>query len=406
MNERDNSMIKNDAEPHINKYYEGVAIAFRYAKFIVLFITIVFVMLILSLFRDEVTVENFQYMLKYISSEDSSLITTQKIHYPMSDSKALDLFAGDFVSAGSGGISLYDTNGNTVLEIKDTFSHPVFSIGKKYALCYDLSGHSYVIFNTFSKLYSQQLDFPIADAVMADNGSYAILTKNREYRTLINVHDSDYDHICTVYDSKYTFDLDMTSKHIAYLTAQASDSSYLTEINILKIKNADDLTVESIYNEFPIALEFMGDNLAVITDSAVRFYDSEFNNKHQYSFSLQMPSGYAFSDSCLMMYFEKNTIGSENEVRFYSQSGELMFSGILSGKVHSVDINDSYAIIHTNDSIYRIDIREHTVLKQAIETGAEKAMLQSDSSVLVCYKNYAKLLDFSDAQEVYFSYKS
>ncbi|MBQ7821408.1 MAG: hypothetical protein IJ391_03905 [Clostridia bacterium] len=406
MDKSNESVVDTNNDPAINKYYESVAVAFRYAKFITLFVAIVFIMFILSFFRDEVSLENFQYMLKYITSEDASLITTQKIHYPTSDSKALDLFSGDFVSAGSGGVSLYDTNGNTVLEIKDTFSEPVFTIGKKYGLCYDLSGYSYVIFNTFSKLYSQELDFPISDAIMSDSGSYSVLTKSREYRTVINVHDSDYDHICTVYDNKYTFDMDMTSKHLAYLTAEARDSSYLTYINVLKIKNEDSKVVEELYNEFPIGIRFVGDNLTVITDSAIRFYDRDFNRTSMYSFSSRMPSGFESSDNTVMLYFEKNTIGSENEVRFYSQSGELLFSGVLPGKVNSIDINDTYAIIHTNDTVYRVNIDERTVVSEKIDTGAEKAMLQSDSSVLVCYKNYAKLIDFADSEESYFSYRS
>lgn len=390
----------------MNKYYEGVAIAFRYAKFITLFITVIFVMVILSFFRDEVSVDNFQYMLKYITSEDSSYITTQKIHYPTADSKALDLFAGDFVSAGSGGISLYDTNGNTVLEIENVFSEPVFSIGKKYGLCYDLSGRSYVIFNTFSKLHSDTLDFPISDAVMTDGGSYAILSKNREYRTLISVFDNDYDYVCTVYDNKYTFDIDMTSKHLAYITAESRDSAFLTDVSILNIKTGENTVVGSYLNEFPVSVRFIGNNLAVITDRSIRFYDSEFKLKNAYSFSLKMPSAYASAAECIMLCFEKNTIGSENEIRFYSGTGELMFSGLLTGKVHSLDINESFAVIHTNDNLYRIDLDDHTVLSVKIETGADKVLLQSDASALVCYKNYAKLVDFKNAKEIYFSYKS
>ena len=406
VSEREKKSYVEATEPQMNKYYEGVAIAFRYAKFITLFITVIFVMLILSFFRDEVSIDNFQYMLKYVTSEDSSYITTQKIHYPTADSKALDLFAGDFVSAGSGGISLYDTNGNTVLEIENVFSQPVFSIGRKYGLCYDLSGRSYVIFNTFSRLHSEQLDFPISDAVMTDGGSYAILSKNREYRTLINVYDNDYDHVCTVYDNKYTFDIDMTSKHLAYISAQSRDSTFLADVSILTLKNGENTLIGSYLDEFPMAVRFVGNELAVITDKAIRFYSSDFKQKNAYSFSLQMPSAYASSDECIMLCFEKNTIGSENEIRFYTGDGELMFSGLLPGKVHSLDINESFAVIHTNDSLFRIDLKEHTVLSEKIETGAEKVLLQSDSSVLLCYKNYAKLVDFKNAKEVYFSYKS
>ena len=403
MSERVRKVVDTSEDPAINKYYESVATAFRYAKFIVLFLTVIFVMFILSFFREEVSIENFQYMLKYITSEDSSLITTQKIHYPTSDSKALDLFAGDFVSAGTGGVSLYDTHGNTVLEIDDTFSNPVFTIGKKYGLCYDLSGYSYIVFNTFSKLKGEELDFPISDAVMADNGSYAILTKNREYRTVINIYDSDYDLISRVYKDKFTFDIDLSQKQLLYVTAEALDSSYLTEVNVLNIKSESEIRVVSLYNEFPLAVKFIGDSIAVITDKALRFYNSEFEEISAYSFSSQSPGGFVFSDTYVMLYFEKNTIGSKNEIKLYSKNGEFLFSSMLSGKVNSLDINGEYAILHTNDLVHRINISDKTLVSSKIDTGAEKAMLQSDSTVLVCYKNYARLLDFSGLEESFLS---
>ena len=403
MSERVRKVVDTSEDPAINKYYESVATAFRYAKFIVLFLTVIFVMFILSFFREEVSIENFQYMLKYITSEDSSLITTQKIHYPTSDSKALDLFAGDFVSAGTGGVSLHDTHGNTVLEIDDTFSNPVFTIGKKYGLCYDLSGYSYIVFNTFSKLKGEELDFPISDAVMADNGSYAILTKNREYRTVINIYDSDYDLISRVYKDKFTFDIDLSQKQLVYVTAEALDSSYLTEVNVLNIKSESEIRVVSLYNEFPLAVKFIGDSIAVITDKALRFYNSEFEEISAYSFSSQSPGGFVFSDTYVMLYFEKNTIGSKNEIKLYSKNGEFLFSSMLSGKVNSLDINGEYAILHTNDLVHRINISDKTLVSSKIDTGAEKAMLQSDSTVLVCYKNYARLLDFSGLEESFLS---
>ena len=159
----------------------------------------------------------------------------------------------------------------------------------------------------------------------------------------------------------------------------------------------------SLYNEFPLAVKFIGDSIAVITDKALRFYNSEFEEISAYSFSSQSPGGFVFSDTYVMLYFEKNTIGSKNEIKLYSKNGEFLFSSMLSGKVNSLDINGEYAILYTNDLVHRINISDKTLVSSKIDTGAEKAMLQSDSTVLVCYKNYARLLDFSGLEESYLS---
>ena len=393
---------KSDDTPKINKYYESVAIAFRYAKFIVLFFTIIFLMLILSFFREEVSVENFQYLLKYMSSDDSTFITTQKIHYPTSDSKALDIFAGDFVSAGTNGVTLYDTNGNTVLDIDTVISQPVFAIGKKYGLCYDLSGYSYIVFNTFAKLSQEEFEFPISDAAIDDRGNYAILTKNKEYRTIINVYDSDFELTSRIYKNKYTFDFDINSDRLVYVTADALDSRFLTEVNVIKHKSDSENNIISLYNEFPIGVRFLGDNIILVTDKSLRFFSfkgGEFSQGKHYSFVYLSPGGFVNSDEHIILYFEKNTIGSENDIKIYAKDGELVLTTTLSGKINSVDLRDNFAVVQTAECIYRIDIEKKRIDTVKIDSGAEKVIIQADYTVLACYKNYAKLIDFKNIDD-------
>ncbi|MBE6606001.1 MAG: hypothetical protein E7635_03065 [Ruminococcaceae bacterium] len=405
MNDNNNIIRTNDKPSKMNKYYESVAISFRYAKFIILFFTILFLMAILSFFRDEVSIENFQYMLKYMTSEDNTFITTQKIHYPTSDSKALEIFAGDFASAGTNGITLYDTNGNTVLDIDTVLSNPVFAVGKKYGLCYDLSGYNYVVFNTFSKLSHNELEYPISDAAIDNSGNYAILSKDKEYRSIIYVYDSDFDLVSKIYKNKYTFDLDINPKQIAYVTAEALDARFLTKLNVIEHNSDIETTVASIYDEFPLAVNFLDKSIVMITDKSLRIYSNdkdEFGEISKYSFSANSPGGYAVSDKLVMLYFKKNTIGSENEIKMYSSDGSFMFTTTLYGKINSIDINDHYAIVQTAEKIYKIGMESKKIDVVSIEAGAEKAILQADSSVLACYKNYAKLVDFTNTEDSFY----
>ncbi len=381
-------------------YYEGVSSAFRYAKFITLIIAVVFVVLTLSFFRDDVSIENFQYMLKYITSDEDTLITTQKLHYPTSDSKALALFNGDFVSAGTSGISLYDTNGSSVLQIDEVYSSPYFSIGNRYGLCYDMSGHSYVIFSTFAKLYSQKLEYPISGAVMTDKGSYVIMTSDREYKTVFNIYNQDYELVSRVFKDEYTFAFDYDGKKLAYACASASDSRFVCELNILRANTDSEATVFTYYDEFPIATKYMSGNLVLLTDKYLRFYD-EKNKLISEHFISSSVSGYSFADNFMMIYSEKNIIGSENEAMFYSYTGNLVSSEVIKGKINSIDLKNNCSLILTNNTVIRFDFNEGDARICKIDTGAEKTMLQADSTGLVCYNNFAQLIDFKSPAETY-----
>ncbi|MBQ4137662.1 MAG: hypothetical protein IJD67_06080 [Clostridia bacterium] len=387
-------------EPAISGYYEGVSVAFRYAKFITLTIAVLFVILTLSFFREDVSIENFQYMLKYITSEEDTLITTQKLHYPTSDSKALTLFNGDLVSAGTGGISLYDTNGSSVLQIDEVYSSPYFSIGDRYGLCYDMSGHSFVIFSTFAKLYSEKLDYPISGAKMTDKGGYVIMTRDREYKTVFNVYNSDYELISRVFKDNYTFAFDYNGKYLAYASVGASDSRFVCELSVVKANSDSEISKLTYYDEFPVALKYMNGSLAFLTDKALRFYNDKVEVTQEYSVESQI-SGYSFADDFMMIYSEKNIIGSENEARFFSDKGKLISSQTVKGKINSVALKDNCSLILTNNTVMRIDFDSCDVRICKIDTGADTALLQSDYTALVCYDNFAQLVDFEDANEIY-----
>jgi hypothetical protein len=387
-----NKTFDDSTEPY--KYYEGVASAFRYAKFIAIFAAVLFFVVMLSFFKDEISIENFQYVLKYISTDEGSIITTNKIHYPTSDSKALSLYKGDFVSSGGNGIALYDTNGSMVLEIEEAFSAPVFSTGK-YGLCYDLSGNKYVIFNTFSELFTGTTEYPIADAVMSDKGDFVILTKSREYKSVIDIYDSDYELMGKVNKNNYVFCLDINDSYLSYATVSSADSRYLTNISALKFRSDDEIKVATLYDEFPLDMKFNNDGMFVLTDKSLRFYDSDFNQIASYMFASQTPAGMRISDGYVMVYFSKNMIGSENEVRIYDTGGKLVFSKVLTGKINSLDILDDIAVVHTNNLLYRINITDDVIETAEIVTGADKVMLQSDYTVLLCFDNFANLIDFN-----------
>lgn len=400
MNRESEKINATQKESAPSGYYEGVSSAFRYAKFIVLTIAVIFVVLTLSFFRDDVSIENFQYMLKYITSDEDTLITTQKLHYPTSDSKALALFNGDFVSAGTGGISLYDTNGSSVLQIDEVYSSPFFSIGNKYGLCYDMSGYSYVIFSTFAKLFSQKLDYPISGAVMTDKGNYVIMTSDREYKTVFNVYNQDYELVSRIYKDEYTFAFDFDGKRLAYASVNASDSRFVCEFDISFTNTKSEVTKYTYYDEFPISVKYMSGNIALLTDKYLRFYDK--NNKLivEHLISSRV-SGYSFDDNFMMIYSEKNIIGSENEASFYSYTGNLITSEQIKGKINSVDLKNNCSLILTNNTVIRFDFNERDARICKIDSGASKTMLQADLTGLVCYDNYAQLVDFKSPLEMY-----
>ena len=93
--------------------------------------------------------------MKFISfTNTETSITATRITYPSSDRTRLELFIGDLCYLSPEGYALYDSRGNTIMTENIKYAFPMLSTGSKYALCYDLGGTSFTIFNTFAKLSS------------------------------------------------------------------------------------------------------------------------------------------------------------------------------------------------------------------------------------------------------------
>ena len=131
-----------------NGYYANAARNFRYAKYLTILLLIIFLLFTISFNRREITIENLQYLMKFISfTNTETSISATKINYASSDNTQLELFIGDLCYLSPQGYALYDSRGNTILSDQTLkYSNPILNVSSKFALCYDLGGNTYSVF--------------------------------------------------------------------------------------------------------------------------------------------------------------------------------------------------------------------------------------------------------------------
>ena len=389
-----------------NPYYASLAGKFKVAKYITLVLFIAFLLSSFTLKRSEITLENLQYLMKFISfTNTETSITATKINYSASDDTHLALFNGDLCYLSPIGYSLYDARGNTIDSEPIKYSSPEIEVSDGFVLCYDLGGNSFTILNTFSRLYSETLDYPITAACIADNGSFAVGTNSREYRTAVCLYDNNFKLISRVYKDKYLTGLAMKkdASEVAVMTTGAKSGEYYSEISLI-VPGAEQESHSTSIPALGYQIRYHENGISVLSDEGIWFFDKSLNLKKQISYPASLTMVNAGS-RYLACAYQSGIIENDATVCVYGEDGTQFFGAKLDGKLTAISIspdgNDVFVL--SGSTVYRLDMAERKLGKATVESGSSGIIAQSHDSFLLVMPNYALTCADTSFEEVTFA---
>ncbi len=392
-------------EDETNSYYANAARNFRYAKYLTILLLIIFLLFTISFNRREITIENLQYLMKFISfTNTETSISATKINYASSDQTRLELFIGDLCYLSPQGYALYDSRGNTIMTDQQLkYSNPILNVSSKFALCYDLGGNTYSVFNTFARLASETLDYAITDGDIADDGSFAIGTSTREYRTAVQLYDSDFKLISRVLREDYLCDVKLRpdGSEAAIMTVGSVNGSFVTTLEILK-PGSDKIQYSTTFPGLGYNLYLTDSGWVVISDSDIRFYDSslELISSLGHGSSLVMTD---CSEKYLTCVYSTGIVGNNYKVVVYEPTGRNVCEIAVNGKLAAVSHDESgdYIFVLAGSDVTRINLVNRKVGTINVGKGGFDILVQSPDSFLVAMSNYALTCTPGDFAEHY-----
>jgi hypothetical protein len=393
------------SKPQINLYYASVAKKFRAAKFITIILLIAFLMTSLAFNRSEITLENLQYLMKFISfTNTETSITAVKINYSSSEKTRLALFIGDLCYLSNNGYALYDSRGNTIMTDQLKYNSPILSVSEKFALCYDLGGYTYAIYNTFSRLKSETLDYPINDADISDNGVYAIGTSSREYRTAVLLYDSNFKLKSRILRENYLTDLKLKSdgSEVAVMTTGTDSGEFITTVDLI-VPGREEVRKSVSIRGLGYSLFYTDTGFVLISDDGINFFDSDLKPvlsvEHTYPLTMSDCSG-----KYLTCIYKTGIIGNNHTAVIYDNKGKKVFEGEIDGKISSVthDPTGEYIFVLADNIVTRINLVNRKIGSIGVESGGFTLLAQSADSFLLAMKNYALTCTPADFSEKYF----
>ena len=385
--------IYDDGEEQINEYYVKISYGIRFFKFLTLTVLVVFVLCMLTAFSDDITAENFQYLMKDLNIElPDSPSQFGHIAYTEDAEQSFEMFKSDLVSVGRQSVEVVNMAGEPVLKSDISYVKPRISAGKSYFLVYDMSGYDFSVYNSFSVLYSETLDYPISDAYMADDGRFAIVTRSDDYRCCVIIYNKSYKPAYTwKTNDKYVFDVILnTDGSFEILAASAENGSMQSYCISGNIRQEQINTVQ--YGEDIMGLDMHmfenGKKVVFCTDRIV-FTDENGPVASEHKYGL---------DECIITYacdkyaaavFDKAKLGEDTALCIFDQEGKLLQTFDIEPHPIDVYIYGEYAYVLYDDNITRISLKDGKRGAYANKSGIVRLLQTENGILLAAGKNRA-----------------
>ena len=340
----------------VSEYYLAASKRYRFAKYLAFALLVAFLAVNLLFFRNNITYNNLMYLLRDLDTGGPEITSDfASVTYNEESGAVFGIFKGRLAYASQEGFRIYNSTGARELDESRYMQNPAVVSGDKYAIEYDIGGHSYSIFTTMACVLEGTIDEIIEDACVSDIGSFAVLTRSHEAKYIVSLYKENFKLHTKYYKDKYVVDMAMDGKgkNLAIVSADVSVSGISCEVMLCKVGSEETESV-TIAGTMPLAVNYMENgNLLVLCDTKlVKIADGKVES--EYSFSQGNIKEFYIAEDSVAVACSDNAVSSENKVYLMDSEGQLVQSKTVNGKVNKVCCDKSAVYVLGDESIVRI----------------------------------------------------
>ncbi len=381
-------------------YYFRIAKRFRILTYILLAVMVVFIIAMLSVNRDEITVENLRYFLRYIDTRQAEKSAkTDTIIF--GDTEAIDRFGvyrGGLAVIGRDRVQIFDLTGEEILDINQSNAAPQLLTSDEYMMIYNIGGTTFQLYNSLSKEYEESYEYPIGCAALGDTGTFLVTTRSMEYRSVVNVYNKSFSQIYRWYSpDKHILDASFREGDKEFVIAALgtrSDGICYSEIILCQTDREEKRAQFTLEDEIIYRARYTSDGgLILIGGKAVYVYDSEMNLVSEISYGGYTPV--MLDSNGQMTYFtlNKNIVGSNYTVTVLDAAGSVVYSGDVQGEITRALLQKDAIYLLFDRSIMRISYETGNQISREIDPNCITVEALDEQTLMLCYAEQANIIE-------------
>ena len=216
-------------------YYAGVSARYKVAQRILWLLFILFMLLSILFNYSEITYDNFYFLMKDFSgAADREGAYYETLSYESDNRQQFQLYRGGLVTASPSKISVFTATGRRTLNLTSSFSPPYIESSQKYVLVYDTSATTFSLYNSFARVFTETLEYPVTNACLVEDGSFVIVSRTADRRSVITVYNKSFKKAAELKSDDFVFDIVANRKQnaLAILSYEAGNGTGRTVLSM------------------------------------------------------------------------------------------------------------------------------------------------------------------------------
>ena len=329
---------------------------YRLYKFIAIIVLIVFLFGGFLFFKNDITIENLRYMVKYLDFSSSGAFSEESvIYYNADEENDFQVFRGDLALINSDGVTLFDRRGSAVMTDNYNMASPVSVCGEKYLAIYDLGGHQVRVYNSFSLLFEKTFQYPVQAVWVNSEGAFCVATSEKNYRSAVFVFDGNFEEIYRWLSAeKLAIGAFLSDQNLLTIsTIQAKNGELVSELIELKIGEKKPVSSFTLTGELPLLHRSFKKSTVLISDCSVNVLE-----KGKSVSSRKFPEGsilkVALGDQRIALLMDELSVGVNYRLSVLDEDGKETFSHKFSETIRDIEVYDRsvYVLTHTELHVF------------------------------------------------------
>ncbi len=388
-------------------YYASVSARYKVAQRVLVLLLVVF--LLFSIFSNirEITYGNFFYFVRdFGNAVDIESTNYETLSYDVYQNQNFSLYRGGIAAVSPSNVSVFTATGRRTLKSRSDFVVPYAVCSDKYVLVYDMSGTSFALYNSFSKVYTESFEYPVTDAAISDSGVFAVVTRSSDFKSVINVYNKNIKLVGRYSKDMYALDIaiDGGGERMAALFYDVGDGRGRTTVRVYDISNRtsdgkdpdeDRILFEREMNYmFPLSCSFMDNGgLSVVTDGAVVLFDDEYGVYDSVGYNDEISAVYT-GENGTAVALRSGALNDLNKVIAFDKEGKMIYSETVRSSVREIAVLDRYVFIKSDTGALRVNTANGDEERYECQSG--RMLVYDSSTAIICAESKAIYIKFKD----------
>ena len=397
--EKEKVLRYEDFDAAGDPYYATVSAWYKVLQRVFLVCLAVFSIVSVTVNFKHITYDNLFYLVKdFGTAVDTENVSYETLSYDASVNQNFVLYRGGLSVVSRSNVSAFTATGRRTLNNNESYSNPFAVASDKYLLVYDMGEGNMSIYNSFAKVYSEKLDYPITSVSFSKEGSFAVITRSEKYESEIIVYDKNFRKLINYRKGSFAIDVSISEDgtRLGAVYCDTDNGIVCTKVMFYDLRKQEKIGEYSYAGEFPLSCSFLsGGSFAAITDGSIKIFDKSLELKKQSDgYSTGLVSAVWSDYEYAAVAFNDGVLSDVNQIVVFDKKGDVVYNGTVLSDVTQLEVCDGYAFIKNVQGVGRIRLKDGEYKNLQCQDG--KMLVYDSATALVCAEAKAVYLKFED----------